>query len=387
MKKSEPKGDEVSLELVERALGPLVPTTEAEVERAEADGVEHVGELPPSLRALREPARIEAPRSARVVSLDDVRSLRGGSGTPARGSSWLSHGAAAAAGALAAAAAIALGLRGPATNVGPAGGDVAASGSASAAPPSEPAKIALNDAGLCGAECCGGAECAKSPADMRACPSGRTCISCSRSELTDSQYRFKLGGLAPTELGKKALASGPLEVCVRAAASDRVCAPAHSSDDAARRWIELPLVTTAGDNLAGVTVEIRFVGAKQRLASWSQGIPVNAAVLCKGTMIEAKTDEGEVFGSMSMFLIDSHYVELGRGADVAGLEALARRFETPLELRVFETRQPGDRRFALAMGPFAKPRAERLRWAVLDRGAAAESHTGADYVGEPRPSP
>lgn len=379
-----PDLDDAELDAVERALGPFVPTTEAEVERAEADGVEHQGELPASLRELPTPGADEPPRSARVVSLEEVRAGRQGA-APRRGVSWASHGAAALAGALAAAAVLTLTVRRPIPSAGPAGADAAPSASESAAPPAAPAKIRLSSAGLCGSDCCGGAECGKSSAELRSCPSGRTCISCSRAELTESQYRFKLGGLAPSELGKKALSSGPLEVCVRVAASERVCAPAHSSEDAARRWIELPLVATGGDNLAGVTVELRFVGAKQRLASWSQPIPVNAAVLCKGMMIEARTDEDEVFGSMSLFLVDSHYVELGRAADVAGLRALSERFETPLELKIFETKQAGERRFALAAGPFERPRAERLRWAVLDAGASAESNTGADYVGDPRP--
>lgn len=405
-KRPDPTEEEVA-ELALRALGRFVPTTEAEVERAEAEGVEDV-DLPPSLSQYRDPADAASePRSVRVASLEDARraktereasagrrerlglrlgdDARGGQGDDERSGvgPWISHGVAIVIGA--AAAAMLFASRRETTLPTSAATDTAPAMSETAKP-AEPPPILLEDAGVCAADCCGGGECASAPFDMKQCPSGRTCISCSRDELVDSQYRFKVGGLAPSDRGKKALDAGSLEVCVRVASSELVCAPTHASDAAASRWIELPLVATSGDNLSGVTVQIRFKGAKQPLAEWSQIIPVNASVLCKGVMIEPKMKDGEPIGAMSMFLIDSHYVELGRASDVATLRELRRRFRTPLELSVFETKQPGERHFALVAGPFAKPRAERLRWAVLDAGAHAQSVVGTDYVGSPRPA-
>ncbi|NUP08353.1 MAG: hypothetical protein HOW73_20070 [Polyangiaceae bacterium] len=384
---NEPNQEEAaSADLVERALGPFVPTTEAEVEKAEAEGVEFNGELPPSLRQYRDPAAFSAPRSTRIVSIDDARRDRE-ERKPSKSNvvALFSHGAAMVAGAVAAAAILLIVVRPKQPIAGPAGGDTAPVPSETAAP-AEPGPIVLGDAGTCDADCCGGSQCARASKDMQTCPSGRTCTSCSREELTESQYRFKLGGLAPSEWGKKALQSGSLDVCVRVAGSDMVCAPAHTSEEAPSRWIELPLVATSGDNLAGVTVTIRYRGAKQALAEWNQIIPVNAAVLCKGLMIEPKMENGESIGALSMFLVDSHYVELGRAADVASLEELRRRFQTKLDLKIFETKQPDGRHFALAAGPFAKPQSERFRWAVLDAGAEAETSVGTDYVGDPRPA-
>ena len=67
-----PRDNDLS-NLVDRAVGDLVPTTTAEVARAEADGCEHEGELPEALLTYREPEpeseRVEARIRSNVVPL------------------------------------------------------------------------------------------------------------------------------------------------------------------------------------------------------------------------------------------------------------------------------------------------------------------------------
>lgn len=369
-------GDRDRLEpLVDRALGPMVPTTTREVEDAEADGVELEGDLPAELAEYRPPSKRNPEKVANVRSLDEARDKRarasGGFGTHAL------------AGLVGAAAAAALLLANNDRRTVPSGPDASRSVPTVTAAAGNPPPLVLENVGDCEKGCCGGADCEASKSDMATCPSGRTCISCSQAELAASEYRLKIGGFAPAELARKSLEAGPLEVCVRVASSELVCAPAFTDKDG-ERWTELPLVATSGDVLSGVTVQVRFVGAKAPLAEWNGVVAVTPVVLCKGMLVEPKTKIGELFGTLSMFVVDTHYVELGRAADTASLRRLADGVETDLPLAIFETTAAGAERFALVVGPMTKPDAERIRWTLLEAGREASAVTGTGYRGDPR---
>lgn len=343
------------------ALGPFVPTTEAEVARAEAELAAQPTPLPASLAEYRPRPKALAPKRGAVVPL-------------------VTHGAMALLGA---AAALALTLRRAPAPLPSAESGGSATTSAVAATTSAVPVIDLAPAAACGSACCGGRDCAAAPKDLRTCPSGRACIGCAGEDPGAAQYRFKISGLAPSEAGKTALAAGPLEVCARVASSDLVCGPAYVNRDGSDRWLELPLVASAGDTISGVTVLVRTPGAKQALAEWSQPVPATPAVLCKGLLVDPRTPEGAVFGYVSLFLIDSSWVEIGRAGSVATLRAELARFAPGTRLSVFDTAQPGERRFALALGPYSSARAERVRWAVLEQGGQAVTVVGTDYRGAP----
>ncbi len=354
-------------------MGDLVPTTEAAVERAEAEGAEHEGELPAGLAAYRGHAD-EAPRDrapARVVSLDDARRVRR--------SSLVTHAAAALAGA-AAVAAFWVATRKPEN--WQAGTDVPASASVSASA-AEPTRIRI-EAPTCGAGCCAGSDCPAARGELAACPSGRTCIDCDQDDIAEGAYRFRFGNFVPGDPWKKSLAAGPLEVCAKVGASALTCAPAFVGDAPADRWTDIPLVVTAGDTVGGVTLVIRFAGAKESLAEWSEPLPLNAAGLCKGFLIQPKFRTGDALGTLSVFLVDAHYVEVGRAADVPSLRRRRSTFVAPpgMPFRAFDTRAGGDDRFRLVLGPFGKAQAERIRWGILEAGGDASVGVGADHVGD-----
>ncbi len=362
--------------LMRDAIGDLVPQSEAAVLRAEAEGVADVT-LPSSLATYRGVAEAPALRE-RVVSLDEARARR--AAPPRRVHPIASHFGVGLVGA-AAAAAVLLAVRSTG-NVG-IGGDPPGTATSSAAPAAAP--IAFGDAdSVCPSSCCAGSACAKASGDMASCASGRSCISCSAADLAAGVYRFRVGGFAPTEKFKKNLSAGPLEVCLRVAGSEMVCGPSHTGGDPAK-WPSLPLPVTGGDTLGGVTVSIRFAGAKESLAEWSEPLSFNAGGLCKGYLIQPMFRTGEPLGTLSAFLVDSHFVELGRGPSVAALKAERARYKTPLGFSVFDTKAPGDRRFALVLGPFGKAHAERVRWAALEAGASAAPSLGDDFVGDALP--
>jgi len=365
--------------LVQGAFGELVPTTEAGVERAEADGVEHRGALPASLalygdRLSAGGVSETAPKS--VVSMEEARRSRE-LHKHARIRATLSHIGVGLVGAAAAAALLLTVRSTPRIGVG---GDPP--GSASTLPSATPTQIVIGDAeSVCPSSCCAGSACGKASAEMVSCASGRTCISCSAADLAAGVYRFRVGGFAPADKFKKNLSAGPLEVCVRVAGSELVCGPAHTAGDP-DKWASLPLPVTNGDTLGGVTIVIRFAGAKEALAEWSEPLSFNAGGLCKGYLIQPIFRTGEVLGTLSAFLVDAHYVELLRAGSVERLKEERRRFDTKLPLTVFDTERPGDGRFALVLGPFGKAHAERVRWSALEAGASATPSLGDDFVGD-----
>lgn len=364
--------------LVRDAFGDLVPTSEAAVLRAEAEGAADVA-LPSSLasyRGLGEEAPV-APRP-RVASIEDARARRAAAAP--RMHPVFSHLGVGLVGA-AAAAALLLAVR-SSPNIG-IGGDPPGSASSSPGAASEP--ITFGDAeSVCPASCCAGSACAKASGELASCASGRSCVSCSQTDLAAGVYRFKVGGFAPAEKFKKNLTAGPLEVCLRVAGSEMVCGPSHTGGDPAK-WPSLPLPVTGGDTLGGVTVSVRFAGAKESLAEWSEPLSFNAGGLCKGYLIQPMFRTGEALGTLSAFLVDSHFVELARGPGVAALKEERQRYKTPIPISVFDTKTPGDRRFALVLGPFGKAHAERVRWSALEAGASAAPSLGDDFVGDALP--
>ncbi|MBL8739638.1 MAG: hypothetical protein JNK04_01050 [Myxococcales bacterium] len=373
------QGDDAEMDvLVGDAMGDLVPTSEAAVLRAEAEGVADVA-LPSSLARYRglSDAPVIAPRTE-VASLDEARARRAVS--PRRIHPLVSHFGVALAGA-AAAAAVLLAVRST-PNIG-IGGDPPGSVTTSAAPAAGP--IVFGDAeSVCPSSCCAGKSCAKATGDMASCASGKSCISCSQADLAAGVYRFRVGGFAPAEKFKKNLSAGPLEVCLRVAGSEMVCGPSHTGGDPSK-WPSLPLPVTGGDTLGGVTISVRFAGAKESLAEWSEPLGFNAGGLCKGYLIQPMFRTGEPLGTLSAFLVDSHFVELARGSSIAALKEERRRYQTPVSFSVFDTKAPGDRRFSLVLGPFGKAHAERVRRQALEAGANATPSLGDDFVGDAMP--
>ncbi|MFO0549511.1 MAG: hypothetical protein U0271_14055 [Polyangiaceae bacterium] len=364
--------------LVDDALGPLFPTTEAEVERAEASGVERA-ELPASLAKYRPVDRTverakPAPESPAVRAA--VLSPRGGWRTVA------THGVAVALG-LAAGAALLTIVRSTPQPIGRTGETAGPSASAQTNAATATGPIDLLDVDRC-AECCAGSSCSAAPADLSTCPSGASCIACSGEQLLAQEYRLKLGSFIPSELGKKALENGPLEVCARVGASENRCAPARS-DAKGERWLDIPLTLTGGEALGGVTVSLRYVGAKQMIGEWYGAVSVTAGLLCKGMFIQPALKNGDVLGTMSLFMSDAYFVELASGAATSELVARAEQYRVSRAPMIRETTRPGDGRFVLTLGPMPKSQAERIRWTLVDRGYQGKLSLGDDFVGEARP--
>ena len=352
--------------------GELVPTTEAEVERAEQDGVEFDGELPESLRELAPPAPPPS-EAGKIVSLEDARRAR---------FPWLTHAIAAAVGAAAAAAI----LLGRGTGEAPIGGVPSGEPPAPRPDATSEAKLEIAPVLVCPAACCAGKACAAAKADLRECSSGRSCVGCTFAELADERFRIKLSSFAPSDPARKLLEAGKteLDLCVQLGSSRKVCVPAHASSDGSESWSTLPLVGSAQDLLAGFLLEVRARGSGQLLAEWRSPVRINPTLLCKGLFIKAKTGKDETFGVVSAFLEDTHYVEIARSDSLVRLEEHAERLRfSDVTPRIFETTGAGRERFALSVGPLAKASAERLRRALLAHGEKAEIRIGQDHVGAP----
>lgn len=362
----QPSKEEVE-QIVQRAAGRFLPTTEAEVQRAEDEGVEFEGELPAGL------AEFTPQRPKNVVSLADRRAAPKADAR-AGVAPWMTH---AAVGALcaAAAAAVVFFVRRPGPDIPGAGRDPfvpggAVSGSARPAPGPTPAIIRVDAGPACGAS-------------LSECPSGRTCAPGSMAEIVEGRYRLRVGDFAPTELGKTALERGPIDICARVGASEVACRPARVGET--NSLIVLPITFTGNEGLAGVTVDVRYRGAAVPLGAWSGPLGLSTKGLCNGQLVEPAQAGGDKLGTVSLFADDATYVEVGRAATTQEVDALRARFDTPLELRLFETQTPGPGKFALAFGPLGTAEAERIRWAVNDGGGQAVVSLGADFVGNARP--
>ncbi len=402
--------------LLPRALsGELIPTTEAEVARAEAEGVEFDGELPGSLQAFQPDSTRGAVEAGDVTEAagdsedeaseeddaDDSDDDEGSLGPDSRAdvvplsrarrrqvSPWLTHVAAAALGAAAVATLV----------IGRGEKPTAPAGSSSHAPEPPPVADAAPDAPqvvqvppppACGKGCCAGKECKTATAELAECASGRRCIPCTLKDRGTTRYRVKMGALAPLNAGRAVLDRAPpgaVDVCARAGGSPEVCVPAHASSSADAPWSSLPLVISAQDLLAALTIRVRLRGVKEPVAEWQSPVPVSPTVLCRGLSVKPKNKKDEAFGTVSLFLDDAHFVEAARGGQVAALSQIAGRVRAEhLKAKIFQTRRGGDQRFALVYGPMSQSEAEKLRWVLLEGGLSARVTLGDDHEGDPKP--
>lgn len=380
MKPDKPNQDEHELlDQLARAFtdaGELLPTSEAEVEKEEAE-LDEASQLPAALREFKAPAPTSEPGEAAERPPARVHSLEARRKTP-----WLSYALTAALGA---AAASLLFLWNAPRHDGTMG--IAPSGelSARATDPEPPLSRIELSASACGAACCGGPSCAHSSEELKECPSGRTCIACG-APAPQERFRLKLGSLALTPAGSKlrdARALSALELCVRVGSSDFSCAPAHRNTDDETTWVALPLVASSQDGLAGFELEVRAQGALEPIAKWQGPVAINPTVLCKGLILRPKAGN-DVFGTVSLFLDDTHYVELMRSDRVRPLVEYRGRFAGKQTLRIFE-RRGSEKPFALSVGPLSYGEAERLRWEIMNQGAAAKVVIGLDYLEGPAP--
>lgn len=374
----------------------VAPTTEAEVRRAERAGVEFEGELPPSLRALVEPeatlesrserdapepalrgaereAEKDAARSVRVVSLDEARRQRA-----ERRASFGGYAASFALGAAAAAAVAVFALRGadgPAVGREPAGAP-SASASSSAEPVRETAAIPAVLA--CPSSCCAGSSCPSAQGELRNCATGRSCVPCGDVPPAGSAYRVRIGNLLPTsKLDADKL--GAFDLCARIGASPWSCEPAYADASARPRGRVLPPVASAEDIGAGIQLELRPRGTKQVYGRYEGSVRLNPTVLCRGVGVLLGNEQQEHLGSLSLFVEDAQYVELGRGsaAELASLRRTLSFADLSPELHTIAGAAGTQ---ALVVGPLDLRAAERLRVALLERGRAATLTTGTDYA-------
>ncbi len=347
-----------------RASDDLVPTSEAEVERAEA-----------ALPDLELPAGLERyrPREKQPRNLQ----------SPVIKPRFVGYALAATLGALAAAAALAW-LRPPPTSpVTSAGGELLR------ASPSAPAPAPILHFlfhSRCERECCAGSACKTPGPTLATCPSGLSCVACSPDNVNGGPYRLRFGSMITSEAGQKELPlEAPLELCVVGNGGDTVCLPALG-EPGGDAWRLLKTVSPLQDLLTGLTIELRKRGEPTALASWKHAVSPTPDVMCKGLAVQL-SDGTKTLGRLSVFVEPTHFVELARAAAVPELLKTLRRFEVGgIQPRIYEASQPDARRFALVFGPLDKADAEALRWQILDHGQEATISHGLDFVGNPRPA-
>ena len=360
--------------------GELLPTTDAQVARAEQQGVSFEGDLPESLRSFdaSKPAESTQQHENKVVRLDDERARR----SP---SAWLGY---VSTGVLGAAAAslfwIWFGSRTGEVTPLPAADPSTPSASVSAKPP----PIAIGPVRGCAEPCCAGSKCAGAEPPLDSCSSGRACIPCSLDSLRGSLYRLRIGGLALSpvaqELREKASWKS-LEVCIASGSAAPSCIPAHAGVDGDEVWTSLPTVISAQDLVTGLHVRVRTHATHHELASWKHPVVTNPTLLCRGLAVTPKLKGGKSIGSLSVFLEDTHFVELARNGQVNPLHQLGKRVEfADVTPKIFETSKIDGARFALVVGPLDKPTAEQLRWQLLEANVQAVVTVGDDHKGPPR---
>lgn len=353
-----------------RAGDDLIPTSEAEVARAEASLPDL--ELPASLKSW---SPTQGANATRERQHGNVRPL-------ARKPRFVGYMAAATFGALAAAAALAWLRPVPTAPVTSAGGELVRSSSSAHAPP-----IPLLFRSRCERECCAGSACKNASTALSACPSGLSCVACGPDNVNGGPYRLRFGSVIASEAGQKLLPlDAPLELCVIGNGSDTACLPALG-EPGGDAWRLLKTVTPLQDLLTGLTIELRKRGEPAALASWKHAVSPTPDIMCKGLAVQL-SDGTETLGRLSVFVEPTHFVELGRAAAVPDLLKTLRRFEVSgIQTRIYEASQPGAGRFALVLGPLDKADAEALRWQILDHGKEATISHGLDFVGSPRPAP
>ena len=347
-----------------RASDDLVPTSESEVERAEA-----------TLPDLELPARLKSYRR---------RESRPSNVAPLAGKPRVAgYALAAACGALAAAAAVAWLRPTPAPPVTSAGGELLR---ASASAPAPAPILHFLFRSRCERECCAGSACKTPGPSLSACPSGLSCVACSPDNVNGGPYRLRFGSMITSEAGQKVLPlEAPLELCVVGNGGDTVCLPALG-EPGGDAWRLLKTVSPLQDLLTGLTIELRKRGEPAALASWKHAVSPTPDIMCKGLAVQL-TDGTETLGRLSVFVEPTHFVELARAPGVPELLKTLRRFEVGgIQPRIYEASQPGARRFALVFGPLDKADAEALRWQILDHGQEATISHGLDFIGNPRPA-
>jgi hypothetical protein len=447
----EKRQDEALEALVADALssrGELLPTTDAEVARAEHEGVEFEGELPESLRAFNPvpralehdhgsppvPSGLEHDHGSPPVpgglehdhgppvpsgletSIDhgspgsapppatgglDDESTRSVAAQPTRESrtdnvvnlddartrrqGWLGYASAGMLGA-AAASIFWIWFGGDPQQVAPLpAGDPSHTAPTSSAPTPP---VAIGAVRACQSPCCAGPACATSEEFLKECSSGRSCIPCSLDQLQGSLYRLRIGSLALSPAGAEMREKehwGPLELCVRVGSSDSTCIPAHAGTTGDEVWSSLPMAVSAQDLAAGFELQVRRKGDRNAMATWKHAVLTNPTLLCRGLSVSPKLGGVGNIGTLSVFFEDTHFVELGRNGNVPDLLAQAERIAfADVAPEIFETSAKGNRHFALVLGPLDKLTAERLRWKLLDANLDASISLGADHVGQPR---
>ena len=310
---------------------------------------------------------------------DTAPQRRGGALPPVRPMRWLSHGAAIALGAAATYALMAGRLAETDPPVAGVGSDPATASSA----PAPKTKIALSDS--CEA-CCAGSACASPKDGLQICSSGRSCVGCDIDKLKGSRYRLRIGAVAPAPLARDVLdkwPEGKAQICVRAGMSDEVCVDTLITEREGGRWTRLPMVVSAEDLAAKLFVRLRWKGVsgpKATAASWTMPVALTAKSLCHGYAVKlVNQDKDELFGALSLFIDDTHFVEVLRAPDIAAL----RTYHDTLELVGLKLtiHQAADG-FVLAAGPFDLPTAEQVRWSLL-RHVNVSLTVGSDYIGAP----
>ena len=380
-KRDNPPSDQALENCVAQALSEsseLIPTSESEVARAEANGVAFDDELPAGLAGYSPGAPVQ-------VGVRKVVSLQAAPQLMSQRRVWVGHALSALLGA-AASVALTWWLSGKPPAPVVFGPEPATSTHRGEPHPAGATPVSLS-ASECDADCCAGADCPKASRELRDCSSQRRCIRCSESDHSEDRFRIRIGRLAPTDAGRELLASAngrALETCVRVAGSEYACTSAQDQADEQEVWASLPLVASTTDLLAQLTVELRWAGAAEALAAWSYPIQSNATVLCSGLAIKPKRTDGTVLGTLSAFLDDTYFVELERSSQAAKLLTVSQQFRAQgPALKIFETKAQADSHFALSVGPLSKKSAEKIRWSVLQAGGHPRVVIGADYVGTP----
>jgi hypothetical protein len=338
----------------------LVPTTEAEVQRAEGSLPDDL-ELPAGLRQYRPRAE-----PSNVRRLEPRRRI------------W-THAAALALGGAAVAAAMTL-VPSPPPPVTSAGNELV---KPSASAPARSVPLVYRS--RCERECCAGADCKTASEALRSCPSGVRCAACAPDNVNGGPYRLRVGTMILSDTGRALLApEAPLELCIVASATEKPCLPALG-EPGGEAWRLLKVVSPLQDLLTGLTVELRKRGDSEAIATWKRPVSPTADVMCKGLAIQLGSEK-ETFGRLSVFVEPTHFLELSRGAAVNELLAKLQGFElSGIQPRVFESTRPGSERFALVLGPLERADADALRWQMLDHGREASVSHGLDFVGAPRP--
>lgn len=350
----------------------LIPLTEAEVAEAEARGIAFVGELPDGLKTF-------TPRPEggfeNVVALAPRRKVR---------QAWIGYGLAAGLGAAAAAPLTWFVQRDASLVRTVAGREPLSPMQANPVLPAGSLHATIGPLTNCADSCCAGPDCAAAKATLQECPSQRRCIRCDEG-AADSRFRIRIGRLAPSETTLFLLDKSPgraLEICVRVGSSNLVCTPAQANTAEDEAWASLPLVATPADLLAGLTVQLRWVGEVDAVAQWTKPVDSSPTVLCGGISAKPRLPDGEALGSLSVFLDDPFYVELGRAASTQALLNVTSHLKFDgLWPLLYQTAGSGSERFAVSLGPFDKRTAEALRWATLHQGSDAKIVLGFDYRG------